>query len=495
MWRRVANCFGRWRELNLTPHNVLRYIVECFLENPSGGSTMFHQLYNRESTAEHHFASPLVDERLRYLRHCAEQGCTRGTLRGTASMLLTLIKKLGLRNKREISIEEIRTAGKRWASRKPRHSSIKHGLRSERQFTSVAVNWLRFIGRLREPVPPANPNAGLVADFADYLSREKGLAAETVKLQCWYVTDFLNRLHSSNRRLKDLSISDINEAVALKGNQDGYTRRSLRCVAEVLRSFFRYAEAQDLCSRGLSLSIKAPRIYQNEGIPTVLTWYDVQRLLALTDSDHPTDIRDRAILLLFMSYGLRSAELRRLRLEDIDWERETILVRHSKQQQRQQVYPLSTQVGEALLRYLREVRLRSSYRELFLTMISPIQPISGTCLWNIVGWRLRKLGISLKHIGPHVLRHACATHLLAEGLSMKAIADHLGHLSPKATSIYAKVDLNGLRQVAEFDLGGLSKKAIADYLGDLSPKATSIHAKADLNRLRQVAEFDLGGLS
>ena len=52
-----------------------------------------------------------------------------------------------------------------------------------------------------------------------------------------------------------------------------------------------------------------------------------------------------------------------------------------------------------------------------------------------------------------------------------------------------------LRQVAEFDLGGLSKKAIADYLGDLSPKATSIHAKADLNRLRQVAEFDLGGLS
>lgn len=417
---------------------------------------MFYQIYNRQSTAERHYASPLIDQRLRYLEHIASKGATWRTLRGTGQMLLTLTRELDLEREREITAEEIQDAAKRWADREPRHHNVKHGAKARKQFTSVARNWLRFVGRLREPAVPPNPDAHLVADFAAYLSNEKGLAPETVKLQCWWTTDFLSHLRSANRLLKDVSIADINAALALKGSQDGYARRSIRAVAEVLRSFFRYAELQDWCSRGLSLSIKAPRLYQNETIPSAPSWDDVQRLLVLTEGDHPTDIRDRSILLLLASYGLRSAELLRLRLEDIDWEHETILIGHTKQQQRTQTYPLSTSVAEAILRYLREVRPRSCYRELFLTMIAPIQPLSRGGLWHIVGLRLRKLGISLNHQGPHALRHACATHLLAEGLSMKAIADHLGHLSPKTTSIYAKVDLNGLRRVAEFDLGGLS---------------------------------------
>jgi site-specific recombinase XerD len=62
---------------------------------------------------------------------------------------------------------------------------------------------------------------------------------------------------------------------------------------------------------------------------------------------------------------------------------------------------------------------------------------------------------SLQHYGPHVLRHACATHLLAEGCSLKEIGDHLGHRDPEATRIYAKVDVAGLRQVADFSLQGV----------------------------------------
>jgi site-specific recombinase XerD len=69
--------------------------------------------------------------------------------------------------------------------------------------------------------------------------------------------------------------------------------------------------------------------------------------------------------------------------------------------------------------------------------------------------RWQALGISLPHYGSHILRHACATHLLEEGLSLKEIGDHLGHRNPDTTRIYAKVNLAALRQVAEFDLGGL----------------------------------------
>ncbi|MGB5830728.1 MAG: tyrosine-type recombinase/integrase [Thiohalocapsa sp.] len=69
--------------------------------------------------------------------------------------------------------------------------------------------------------------------------------------------------------------------------------------------------------------------------------------------------------------------------------------------------------------------------------------------------RLHHLGVQTPHWGPHALRHACACHLLAEGLSLDAIGDHLGHRSLSSTRHYAKVDLAGLREVARFDLGGL----------------------------------------
>jgi site-specific recombinase XerD len=76
-------------------------------------------------------------------------------------------------------------------------------------------------------------------------------------------------------------------------------------------------------------------------------------------------------------------------------------------------------------------------------------------LWPVVGRRLRAVSASIKHHGPHALRHACATRLINEGLSLKEVGDHLGHRSPETTRIYAKVDLVRLRQVASFDLGGL----------------------------------------
>ena len=93
--------------------------------------------------------------------------------------------------------------------------------------------------------------------------------------------------------------------------------------------------------------------------------------------------------------------------------------------------------------------------EIFLTLKAPFRPLSPGALYHVVSTRLSELGITALRRGPHALRHACAGHLLSEGLSLKEIGDHLGHRSAYATRVYAKVDLAGLRQVADFDLGGL----------------------------------------
>jgi integrase/recombinase XerD len=160
----------------------------------------------------------------------------------------------------------------------------------------------------------------------------------------------------------------------------------------------------------------------------------------------------RAIVMLLAVYGLRSAELRCLKLEDVDWEGEMICVTRFKAR-RKQLYPLSHTVGESILRYLKEVRPRAFYREIFLSMRAPLQPLSKAGLWSVVSRRLRSLDVAIKHRGPHSLRHACATHLLSQGLSLKEIGDHLGHRNPDATRLYAKWNLFQIGPFTSF--GGL----------------------------------------
>jgi site-specific recombinase XerD len=161
------------------------------------------------------------------------------------------------------------------------------------------------------------------------------------------------------------------------------------------------------------------------------SWPDVQRLLASTETDRRADIRDRAILLLLAVYGLRVGEVRRLCLENLHWERRTLTIARTKQR-RARSCPLIPSQADAIARYIHEVRPPTSYREIFIRLNAPHKPFRHGGMWGIVANRFRRLGIKSELSGPHSLRHACATHLLAHGLTM-----------------------NALRVVADLDLGGL----------------------------------------
>jgi site-specific recombinase XerD len=280
------------------------------------------------------------------------------------------------------------------------------------------------------------------------------LSPHTLRLRCWHLDQFLSRFWQHQRPFHQIGITDIDAAIARKGEQDGYARASIKTYVTALRSFFRYAESRGWCAPGLAAAIMSPRLFAEAPLPTGPAWDDVQRLLASTAGDQPKDIRDRAILLLFAVYGLRVGEVRTLRLEDVDWAQERLYVTRPKPRRRH-AYPLAYPVGEALLRYLKDVRPRAPYREVFLTVKAPWGPLSSGALYDTVSDRLRLLALPLRHYGPHALRHACATRLLAEGLSLKEIGDHLGHRKTDTTRVYAKVDLGRLRQVADFALGEL----------------------------------------
>jgi len=176
--------------------------------------------------------------------------------------------------------------------------------------------------------------------------------------------------------------------------------------------------------------------------------------LASTHTDQPGDIRNRALLWLFAVYGLRSGEVARLRLSDLDWPRQILRVRRSKSN-RVDEYPLTQAASQVLWRYVREVRPAGAREELFLSLPAPFRPLSNGALYDLVQRRFRRLDIRSPQRGPHSLRHAGATYLLNRGLTLKQVGDHLGHRHWGSTQVYAKGDLAGLREVADFDLGGL----------------------------------------
>ena len=354
---------------------------------------MFDQIFERSDALRRQLKGPLREARLAYLRHRAEQEAPRSTLRKLAQYLLVVTERLNLQAEGTVTTTQIERAGDQWARRCLKHHKIKGGFsrKSKSCFICVAKNWLKFLGRLQTSEIRPDRFAQIVADFARYLDQEKGLAPRTIITRCWVAKDFLGRALHPKRALHEITIRQIDEVLARKGTEGGYSRRGIQSYASSLRPFFRYAEQQNLCRRSLADAIKAPRIYRNETLPASPSWDDVQRLLANTEGDSSTSIRDRAILMLLVVYGLRAGEVRSVCLEDIDWENDRFHLRRSKTR-RTQTLPLTATVGAAILRYLREVRPCTAFREIFLTLPSPFRPLTSSAVFEIVKHNWQFLG-------------------------------------------------------------------------------------------------------
>jgi site-specific recombinase XerD len=417
---------------------------------------MFERLFQIPQVVARHRNGPLAEERCRYLAHRAEQQASMLTLRGIAFYTLVVAKALRLADRpgELITREEIEVAAKRWAHRRAKPPTMRFFDHAYRGFKGHALRWLTFLGRLQQPTSVQRPYASHVAQFTDYQLRERGLAPSTVAYGQRTIHDFLADVKASGLRLQTLTVAEVDNLLVQKVRDEEYSRVTVRTWVSALRPFFRFAEGRGWCRQGLAAAIMAPRVFRQEHLPLGPKWNDVRRLLAAAEGGRPVDIRARALLMLLTVYGLRAGEVTTLRLENFDWEQEILQITHTKSR-RSRVYPLCRSVGDAVLRYLREVRPRSNRREVFLALRAPFGPLTPSALGIMVRRRLHTLGLSLPHYGPHVLRHACATHLLAQGLSLNEIGDHLGHRSPEATSIYAKVDLAALRAVADLGLEDL----------------------------------------
>ena len=416
---------------------------------------MFEDLFADGATIERYCTAPFLEERLRYLAHCAERGARAKTLRVIAVHQFHLVHLLDLQAGDRIGISRIEAAAEQWSLPGVHRFNGSAGPDARRRFVGHAVRWLRFADMFQEePRRPRHPHTNEVTAFASWMRQEQGWSEETILGYCNAVDCFFDRLNDCGIILESVHIEDIDGQIS-HWHACELSRTTIKNYAQRLRIFFQFAERQGWCMPGLADGIMPPRHLPGGRVQRGLDRDEVVRLLATTEGDRPADLRARAILLLLITYGLRAGEVAGLRLDDLNWADERLQVRCPKPG-RTHHYPLSRGVGRTILRYIREARPQHPERRLFLTLNAPIRPITAGTISHMVSSRVDRLEIVGKCRGPHALRHGAAQHLLDHGLSLKEVGDYLGHRSVSATATYAKVQLDTLREVGDINLEGMT---------------------------------------
>lgn len=309
-------------------------------------------------------------------------------------------------------------------------------------------------GRWPPMTEPTSPEDLFRRDLCDayvqWLSDVRGLAAATIPNRRAEAQRFLESLGERARDragLCQISVADLDHYVTIRAAQ--LQRASRQHLVVCLRGFPRYIHMQGLIEKDLAGTILSPRRYAFESIPPILRAEHIEAVLKAAEKPRtPKGLRDYAILQLLSTYGLRAGEVTALRLEDIDWRKEILRIRHSKTGC-ESFLPLLPQVGEAILAYLRRGRPATKVRQVFLRVRAPFGPLrAGSSLYHIVERRLQTANITLERkCGSHAFRHARAVALLEAGVSMKSIGDVLGHRCPDSTAVYLKLATSELRAV------------------------------------------------
>ncbi len=313
----------------------------------------------------------------------------------------------------------------------------------------------RFVGHLRQlkvittPEPSHEDSAleRILGRYTRYLLVERGVVQITAESYVSLVRPFLEKRFGN----KALCLGELGEFDAtdfvLRWAQS-LSRARAKLLVTSLRSFFRFLLASGEIEVDLAAAVPRVADWRLSGVPKYLPPEQIECLLAACDRSTVVGRRDYAILLLLCRLGLRACEVARLEIDDIDWRVGEFIVR-GKGLARDRL-PLPPEVGEALAAYLHQDRPKCSTRRVFLRSRAPVCAISErTTVTTVVRYALRRAALNPPMKGAHLLRHSLATELIRSGASMAEIGEVLRHRSPLTTEIYAKVDFESLRGLAQ----------------------------------------------
>jgi integrase/recombinase XerD len=325
----------------------------------------------------------------------------------------------------------------RWRSQN--NGGIQYFLRA------VLPDWPRL------PAPQSSREAvdrQTLTKYRELLAATTDFARRTVDALIYEADRFLVWSRTNDIAMEDLHLSAVDAYVTFRART--IRRSTCKTVTKRVARFLSFLCQIGRLREDLGHRIVSPTMYQHESIPSIIEPEDIATVLRETRRDKSVKgRRDYAILQLLATYGMRAGEVARLKLHDLDWRAETVTVTHTKTRSRT-ILPLMPSVAVALIAYLRHGRPRVPCRTLFLRVNAPFRGLSedhgiqAPVCERLAAAKVRPLG----RRGPHIFRHARAVSLLRARVPSKAIADILGHRSPRSTDQYLKLQTEDLRAIA-----------------------------------------------
>jgi site-specific recombinase XerD len=283
----------------------------------------------------------------------------------------------------------------------------------------------------------------LFEGFHRWMREHRGVSERTLEIYSPTVIDALETFGEDPGRYQ---VESLRRFVFQRLRQCGTGKA--KTTVKALRMFLRYLIAQGLCPSGLQEGIPRLANWRLSNLPRYLASADVEKVIDACDLCTPLGRRDKAIILLLARLGLRGGDIAELGLNDIDWMEASI--RFSGKGRREVRLPLTQEVGDAILQYLKDGRPAVSDKHVFIRAKAPLRRLgSGSTVSRIVARAIRRAGVDAPSYGAHVLRHSAATAMLRNGVSLNDIAAILRHRSIETTVHYAKVDIALLKEVAQ----------------------------------------------
>jgi integrase/recombinase XerD len=297
-----------------------------------------------------------------------------------------------------------------------------------------AVEDLALLGRVEE----------VLARFRRYLLIERSITVPVADAYVRWVRPFVQAVAADDAELTFDGVDAALVAGFLAAHLPGLGRKTAQMTASSLRSFLRFLHAEGTLAVDLAVVVPSFAYRRQSGMPQPLSPAQVKSLIGACDPSRPVGRRDLAVVACLLRLGLRCGEVAALRLEDINWADGTLRV-HGKGN-RVDLLPLPTDVGQAVVDYLRQGRPATAERVVFLTAVAPFTALTRTSVSCIVGRAARRAGLGTIH--AHRLRHTTASATLNAGATLEQVAHLLRHASPATTAVYAKTDLSRLATLA-----------------------------------------------
>jgi len=293
---------------------------------------------------------------------------------------------------------------------------------------------------------PENDIERWLQAFHDHLTRVRGTAPGTCRIYLRYARSLLTECWpTACSDWAALSAERILNFVRVQTEK--LDRSANRGPGTATRSFLRFLIADGVVRPGLDGAVPTIRQWKLASLPRTIAAADVERVLTALDDARPTGVRDRAIVLLLSRLGLRAGEVAALRTTHIEWRDGRVHVPPGKTG-RARVLPLPQDVGAAVVQVLRTRPPQAPRDAIFVRARAPYRPMTASAITSLAQRALRRASVQVNRPGAHAFRHTVATQLVQQGVSMKTVADVLGHTRLETTAIYAKLDVHTLATVA-----------------------------------------------